>query len=217
MSCPICEKRKPERYCPAKAEKICAVCCGREREVSIDCPADCSYLIAAHRYEDQHERDLPADTPLLDVKVSRDDIYANQDVLSGIAFAAAKFCAEHPAAADPDVIAAIAALAETYKTLSSGILYEQPPIVPVARDLYAVLAAFLNEAKQQSSGQSELSDSGRPPIKDSEILALLIFLHRMGLLRTNGRPRARRFVEFLRGQFPAAPELQREESRIIVP
>jgi hypothetical protein len=39
----------------------------------------------------------------------------------------------------------------------------------------------------------------------------------MGLLRTNGRPRARRFVAFLHGQFPAAPELQRQESRIIVP
>jgi len=27
----------------------------------------------------------------------------------------------------------------------------------------------------------------------------------MGLLRTNGRPRSRRFIEFLRGQFPQAP------------
>jgi hypothetical protein len=36
-------------------------------------------------------------------------------------------------------------------------------------------------------------------------------------LRTNGRPRSRRFIEFLRGQFPGAQELKREESRIIVP
>jgi hypothetical protein len=56
---------------------------------------------------------------------------------------------------------------------------------------------------------------GRP--KDSEIFQLLAFLYRMGLLRTNGRPRSRRFVEFLRGQFPGAHELKREESRIIVP
>jgi hypothetical protein len=39
----------------------------------------------------------------------------------------------------------------------------------------------------------------------------------MGLLRANGRPRSRRFIEFLRGQFPGAQELKREESRIIVP
>jgi hypothetical protein len=39
----------------------------------------------------------------------------------------------------------------------------------------------------------------------------------MGLLRTNGRPRSRSFIEFLRGQFPGAHELKRKESRIIVP
>lgn len=216
MTCPICERRKPERFCPAKGEKICAVCCGREREVSIDCPADCTYLLSAHRYEDEHQRELPVDTPLLDAKIRQDDIYANQEVLAGIAFAAAKFCAAHPSAADPDVLAAIEALAETYKTLSSGILYEKPPVAPLPRDLYAALAAFLNEAKQHPQERPGLSSS-RPPIKDSEIFALLVFLYRMGLLRTNGRPRARRFIEFLRGQFPAAPELHREESRIIVP
>ena len=39
----------------------------------------------------------------------------------------------------------------------------------------------------------------------------------MGLLRTNGRSRSRRYIEFLRSQFPQAQELKREESRIIVP
>jgi hypothetical protein len=54
-------------------------------------------------------------------------------------------------------------------------------------------------------------------LKDAEIFYLLVFLYRMGLLRTNGRSRSRRFIEFLRGQFPQSPELKREESRIIVP
>ena len=96
MSCPICEKRKAERFCPAKGEKICAVCCGTEREVSIDCPPDCSYLIAAHRYEDQHQRSLPENTPLLDVKVPQDVIYTHQNVLSGLAFTAATFSPRIP-------------------------------------------------------------------------------------------------------------------------
>jgi len=211
VSCPICEKRKAVRFCPAKGEKICAVCCGTEREVSIDCLADCSYLIAAHRYEDEHQRSLPEDTPLLDVKVSQDVIYAHQNLLSGIAFTAAKFSAQHPATTDPDVLAALAALAETYKTLGSGIYYEKPPDATLPRELYGALAQFLNETKQQSERP------GAGPARDSEIFSLLAFLYRMGLLRTNGRPRARRYVEFLRGQFPAAPELKREESRIIVP
>jgi hypothetical protein len=200
------------RFCPAKGEKICAICCGTEREVSIDCPPDCSYLIAAHRYEDLHQREVPADTPLLDVKVSQDMIYAHQNLLSGIAFTAAKFSAAHPATTDPDILASLQALAETYKTLGSGIYYEKPPDAPLSRELYAALAQFLSEAKQQPAGQP-----GSPTAKDSEIFYLLVFLYRMGLLRTNGRPRARRYVEFLRGQFPAAPELKREQSRIIVP
>ncbi|MGC1482403.1 MAG: hypothetical protein WA789_01305 [Candidatus Acidiferrum sp.] len=212
MSCAICEKRKAARFCPAKGEKICAVCCGTEREVSIDCPSDCSYLVAAHRYEDQHQRALPEDTPLLDVKVSQDIIYAHQSVLSGLAFTAAKFSATDPATTDADVLAALQALAETYKTLGSGILYEQPPATAIPRELYATFAAFLNESKQKAAERGSA-----PPLKDSDVFSLLVFLYRMGLLRTNGRPRARRYIEFLRGQFPAAPELKREESRIIVP
>ena len=212
MSCPICEKRKAERFCPAKGEKICAVCCGTEREVSIDCPPDCSYLIAAHRYEDQHQRSLPEDTPLLDVKVSQDVIYAHQNVLSGLAFTTAKFSAAHPGTTDPDVLDALHALAETYKTLSTGIIYEKPPDATLPRELYTALGAFLTESKQHNAERG-----AAPQAKDSEVFTLLVFLYRMGLLRTNGRTRARRYIEFLRGQFPAAPELKREESRIIVP
>ncbi len=212
MSCPICEKRKAVRFCPAKGEKICAVCCGTEREVSIDCPTDCSYVVAAHRYEDQHQRELPADTPLLDVKVAQDVIYTHQNVLSGVAFTVAKFTAVHSATTDADVLSALQSLAETYKTLGSGIYYEKPPDAALPRELYAALAQFLDESKQQPAERQ-----GAPPPKDTEVFSLLVFLYRMGLLRTNGRPRARRYIEFLRGQFPAAPELKREESRIIVP
>ena len=211
MLCPICEKRKPGRFCPAKAEKICAVCCGTEREITIDCPPDCGYLVSAHRYEDQHPRALPADTPLLDVRITSDVVHAHGQFLSAMAFTIAKCCAGQPSATDPDVLAALRALAETYKTLSSGIVYEQPPAVPVQRELYDALAAFFAETRQQPS------QAAFAAVKDSEIFALLVFLYRMGLLRTNGRPRSRRFIEFLRGQFPGAQDLKREQSRIIVP
>jgi hypothetical protein len=212
VSCPICEKRKPERFCPAKGEKICAVCCGTEREVSIDCPSDCSYLVTAHRYENEHQRSLPADTPLLEEKIPQDTVYAHQQLMSALAFSIAKFCAVQPSATDPDVLAALQALAQTYKTLGSGIIYEKPPDAPLPRELYGALIALLTEIKKQ---QAERANSAA--WKDSEVFFLLVFLYRMGLLRTNGRPRSRRFIEFLRAQFSQAPELKREESRIIVP
>jgi len=212
VSCPICEKRKVSRFCPTKGEKICAVCCGTEREVTIDCPSDCSYLVAAHRYENDHQRRIPADTPLLDEKIPQDIVYTNQQLMTAMAFSIAKFCAVQPTAADTDVLTALQALAETYKTLSSGIIYEKPPVAPLPRELYAAMIALLAEIKKQ---QAERDTSAN--LKDIDIFYLLVFLYRMGLLRTNGRPRSRRFIEFLRSQFPAAPELKREESRIIVP
>jgi hypothetical protein len=187
------------------------VCCGTEREVSIDCPADCAYLLSAHRYEDQHPRPLPANTALLDVRLSSDIVHRHPQVLSSIAFTIAKFCAAQPATSDPDVLAAVQALAESYKTLVAGIVYEQPPAGILQHELYDALAAFLTETKQQPA------QAPAGPIGDAELFHLLVFLFRMGLLRSNGRPRSRRFIEFLRGQFPAAPELKHEESRIIVP
>ena len=212
MSCPICARRKAERFCPAKGAKICAVCCGTEREVTIDCPSDCSYLISAHRYEDGHQRFLPTDTPLLDEKIPKDIVYTHQQLMAALAFSIAKFCAVQPEAVDTDVLAAIQALAQTYKTLSSGIIYEKPPDAPLPRELYAAMIALISEIKKQ---QAESAKSGA--LKDSDLFFLFVFLYRMGLLRTNGRRRSRRFIEFLRGQFPQVPELKREESRIIVP
>lgn len=187
------------------------MCCGTEREVTIDCPSDCGYLVSAHRYEEQHPRSLPKDTPLLDVRLSSEIVHSQPQLLSAIAFTIAKFYAAQPLATDPDVLAAVQALAESYKTLASGIVYEQPPVSSIRRDLYEELSKVLSETKQQPAQGS----SG--PIKDSTVFQLLVFLFRMGLLRTNGRPRSRKFIEFLRGQFPGAQELKREESRIIVP
>jgi hypothetical protein len=212
LNCPICEKRKAARYCPAKGEKICAVCCGTEREVTIGCPPDCAYLVAAHRYEDAHQRALPADTPFLDERIPQDILHTHQQLMAALAFQTAKFASNQPATADPDALAALAALAGTYKTLQSGLLYEKIPEIPVQRDLYKALSQFLAEIKQKAA------ESGNSAaLKDAAIFQVIVFLYRMGLLRSNGRPRSRRFIEFLRGQFPHAEELKREEPRIIVP
>jgi hypothetical protein len=212
VSCPICEKRKPNRFCPAKGETICAICCGTGRELTIDCTLDCPHLVAAHRYEDEHPRALPPDTPLLEVDLPSDLIYTQQQLLAAFAFTIAKFCASQPGAADPDVLAAIQCLAETYKTLRSGIYYEKPPDAHLPSRLYAALTGFIAEVQQRQTRH------GNPTaLKDSDIFYVLVFLYRMGLLRTNGRPRSRRYIEFLRSQFPEAQELKREESRIIVP
>jgi hypothetical protein len=212
LICTICGKRKAERFCPAKSEKICALCCGTEREITIDCVRDCSYLVAAHRYEDEHRKPVPANAPLRDVNLPADLVYVQQKLIGALAFAVAKFCTANPTATDPDVLAAIEALAETHKTLLSGIFYEKPPEAPLPRELYGAITALLTEIKRQQAERAGLAS-----LKDADVFHVLVFLYRMGLLRTNGRPKSRRFIEFLRAQFPQAKSVQQQDSRIIVP
>ncbi len=106
-------------------------------------PPDCPHLLAAHRYEDEHPRSLPPETPLLDVNLPSDVIHTHQQLMAALAFTIAKFCAAQASATDSDVLAGIQALAETYKTLRSGIYYEKPPDAHLPRELYAALTAFI--------------------------------------------------------------------------
>ncbi len=211
--CAICNKRRAERYCPAKGEKICAIDCGIEREVTIDCPSDCAYLVAAHRWEQSHPKPLAeGEVPFPDVSFPAELIHTRQTVLSGLGYSVLIYAADQRSLADSDVFAAVQAMAETRRTLLSGIYYEKPPEIPVAAGLYAALAKFIEEEKKHAAEHPEF-----PALKDTEIFHLLVFFLRFGRLRSNGRPRTRAFIEFLRSQFPIEAGVSKEEPRIILP
>ena len=211
--CPICKKRRAERYCPAKGEKICAIDCGTEREVTIDCPVDCAYLIAAHRWEQSHPKPLEeSEVPFPDVSFPSDLIHSREATLSGLGYTVILFAAEQRSLVDLDVFTAVQALAETRRTLLSGIYYEKPPAYPVAAGLYAALAAFIDKESKDAAEHPESS-----AWKDTDIFHLLVFFLRFGRLRSNGRPRTRAFIEFLRTLIPAEAAVAKEESRIILP
>jgi hypothetical protein len=210
--CAICSKRRPERFCPAKGEKICAPCCGKEREVTLDCPPDCAYLIAAHRYEQEHRKPLSeSETPFSGVEFSSRVIYDREPFLSGLAFTISQFAANHRDLTDEQTLTGIAALGETYRTLVSGIYYERPPATQPAAGLYSALATFIQDYRKK-----ETERLGFSTLKDSEVFYALVFLARLIRNWTNGRPRARIYLQFLRNQFPQQ-ELQAETSRIIAP
>ena len=139
-------------------------------------------------------------------------IEVHQQLLSAMAFTVAKFCAEHREATDPDILAAIESLANTYKTLSSGIVYEQLPTLPAQKELYAALSEFFGgyEATEYAGFVWQCEGFGNFSVAGFSVSNGIDDI-------PNGRPRARRFIEYLRGQFPSALELKKEESRIIVP
>jgi hypothetical protein len=213
MNCPICEKRPSKRFCPAKGETICAICCGREREVTIDCPADCPHLITAHRYEAEHRKALKAeDFPYRDIQVRPDFVYERWDVIGGLATTILQFQIQNKELTDRAAASAMEALAETYRTLGTGIYYERPPDELLARALYGQMAQFLGEFRKEQVARTGLST-----LKDSEIFQLLVFLLRIAKQETNGRPRSRAFLSFLVSRFPLPAEETKQASRIIVP
>lgn len=201
MTCPICEKRPAKRYCPAKGEKICAICCGREREVTIDCPLDCSYLAAAHRYEAEHRQPPTADEyPYKDVAFSVEFVYERWPIVTILAGAILNIHADHRDLTDREVYTAIERLAETYRTLGTGIYFERPPEAQVPLALYDEIQSALDDFRE-----AEAQRTGFTSVKDGDIFQLLVFVLRMNKSETSGRPRSRAFIEFLRTRFPLGP------------
>ena len=204
-SCPICAKRRGKRHCPGlarsrwagKTETICAQCCGEQREAAIDCPLDCPYLLAAHRYEAERPTAAPAELAFPQVALDRDFLDEQQRFIAALALFFCRFAAEQKDVRDADLLAALDSLARGYQTLESGLYYEQPPDAVAARALYAAARDFLEQYSRQH--QQERGSSLRP----GEVLRALVFLRRLGQRESNGRPLTRTFLTFLRAQLPA--------------
>jgi len=206
LVCPICQKRKAKRFCPAKSENICSVCCGTEREATIDCPSDCPHLVASREY-DWHRRQYGdsvdwSQAPFPERRLDRDWVITHAELVSAISYAVCLFGRDHRPLVDSDVIAALTALAETYRTLSSGIYYEKLPAYRLQADLYQALQTALADFKKKQA-QAMMSS-----VRDSDARDVLMSMAQLGYFRQNGRPKGRAFLDLLRGQF-ASPELEK--------
>jgi hypothetical protein len=97
---------------------------------------------------------------------------------------------------DSDVREALDALIRTYRTLQSGLYYETLPS--------NLLAAGIHQKTREAVAKlhKELSEKGSMPIREVDILGVLVFLDRVAMHQDNGRPRGRAFIDYLRGIFP---------------
>jgi len=212
LACPICQKRKAKRFCPARGETICSVCCGTEREVTIDCPSDCPFLAASREY-DQERREREFDRsklPFPDVRIDPPFVRDHGPLLNAINYAVALYARDNRALVDADVVAALQALAEAYRTLSSGLYYEKPPDYLYQRGLYNALKNGLEEFKKLETQRTGLSST-----RDSEIRDALIFFAQLGAHYHNGRPKSRAYLDMLRHQ-TGAEELSKPASNLLV-
>lgn len=219
MSCALCHTRREKRFCPALHDRICPQCCGREREVSLDCPSTCEYLQQARRHEGP--RDISTLDPsdlFTSVEVRENFIYEREPLVVGLMFGVAKVARADHAINDRDTISALTALVRSYQTLvGSGLHYEQPtaslPQQAIAAEVQKMVAEY-RKVEEKNLGYATL--------KDSEVLQALVFILRMAHARTSGRPKSRAFMELLERQFPerdssvVAPG-EPQASRLIVP
>lgn len=196
IPCKICEKKRARRYCPGVSGEICPVCCGTERENSIDCPLDCEHLQAARRHEQPTSLD-PASLPNKDIHVSEDFIREHEELVVSLTLALQQ-AMEQEHAVDSDAREALQALIRTYRTLESGLIYETRPQNPYGAAIQDKLRSSIDDLRKRLA-----EASGMHTLRDAEILGTLVFLERLELQYNNGRRRGRAFFDFLRRHFPA--------------
>ena len=218
MTCAICSVRKEKRFCPAVHGKICAQCCGEQREVTLDCPSDCPYLQQAREHEKPATAgDLDRDALFPQVEISQQFLYDREHLILGLSFALAKSARTNRDLRDRDLIAALSSLAKSYETLvKSSLIYEQPTANVAHQAIAVEIEAMVKEyraAEQKHMGYSQ--------VKESDVLKSLVFLLRVAYSHTSGRPKSRAYLDFLFAQFPekqsAIASPAEAGSRIIVP
>jgi hypothetical protein len=217
VNCVICGIRKPRRHCPGVHGDICTVCCGREREESIDCPLDCVYLHDAHLHERPPEPD-PDALPNQDIEATEEFLQANELMLALLGTALYQGALEAPGCTDYDVREGIEALIRTYRTLKAGLYYESVPV-----NTFAAVVVSSVQNKLDDFRKREMEATGSTSIRDTVVLGVLAFLQRLEYHRNNGRKRSRAFIDFLSEMYEAVGEteygedaLEPDEPRVIL-
>ncbi len=148
--CPLCNRHKVRRDCPALGRQICPVCCGSKRLIEIQCTADCGYLISARAHppavvQRQQQRDREALGPMLQGLTDRQ---------TRLFVLTATLITGHTSEMlqrllDDDVAQAAEALAATLETAERGIVYEHRPASLQAERLSTEIKGLLQDLSRE--------------------------------------------------------------------
>ncbi len=199
MSCALCKTRSEKRFCPAVHGKICAPCCGTEREVTLDCPSSCPYLVQARQHEKRRPlEDIDPKEVFSHVVVSEESAHRHEPLLAGMLFAVAHWARADRALNDRDAIAALTALARRYQVLvESGLHAPATGANPAHQALPARMEELVTEYRR-----TEEKHLGYSNLRDQHVFEALVFVLRMAHVRTSGRPRSRAFLDMVFEKFP---------------
>jgi hypothetical protein len=200
MACAICQTRRPRRYCPGVNGDICSICCGTEREVTVNCPLACPYLQEARR----HEKPVPIETdqiPNRDIRVTEDFVAGHEPLIAAIGQTLLRAGLSTPGVVDFDIRDALDAMIRTYRTLESGLYYESRPDNALAAQVFRSVQETVDAIRRQ-----EVETVGVARTRDKDVLGALVFFQRLELDRNNGRRRGRAFLDLLRAFYGDSPE-----------
>jgi hypothetical protein len=165
--------------------------------------------VASREYDEGRRQVDWSKIPFADVRIPMDFAQSHSLLLATLISSIWEYARDHRQVVDTDAIAALQALAETYRTLSSGLYYEKPPDYLYQRDLYNALKTALEEFKQ-----AETQRLGLATTRNGEIRDALIFLTQLGAARGNDRPKGRAFLDLIRTQL--VPEASAKPASNIV-
>jgi hypothetical protein len=168
--------------------------------------------VASREYDEERRQVDWEKIPFPDVEIPFEFAERHAPLLMALISSIWEYARGHRQVVDTDAIAALQALAETYRTLSSGLYYEKPPAYLYRRELYHVLKAALEEFRQ-----AETQRLGLATTRDSEIRDALIYLTQSGASRENGRPKGRAFLDLIRTQLGPQASAQPASNIVLLP
>lgn len=201
MSCPICNERKEKRFCLATHQRICPQCCGEQREVTLECPADCPYLQQARQHEKPRDFSVnPPEEIFPAVRIRQDFLQEHEHLITGILATMARLSRADRQLKDRELIAALANMARSEQTrISSGLVYEEATPNPAQQALIAALRQTLEEYRE-----IEKRHLGYVRLKDGDVFKALVLALRLIHANTSGRPLSRAYIDLLQQQFSEA-------------
>jgi hypothetical protein len=176
------------------------MCCGTEREMTVDCPPDCEFLLEARK----HDKPVPLDAAAIsnrDIHVTEEFVADNEELVFHLAEALAEAAETSREVVDFDARAALEAAIRTYRTRESGLYYESRPENLLAAGLARALLDGAEEFRREETERLGMSRT-----RDAAVLGVLVFLQRFELDRNNGRRRGRAFLHTLRGLYPSGSD-----------
>ncbi len=137
--------------------------------------------------------------PNKDIRLSETFLREMEPLVYALALALRR-AIESGHAVDSDAREALDAEIRTYRTLEAGLIYESHPANPYAAAIQHKLRDAVVELRRELAAQT-----GMHTLRDADVLGVLVFLQRLEMQYSNGRPRGRAFQDFLACYVPELP------------